>query len=387
MVVFAAIGAALVFWVYSLYANQKSLESKIQSRGNSINSLEKELSEQAVKTNKLRFELAELTELNSILNEPIPERYKKSASLIADIKSAHFDIIAKRLNRKKRPAKKEAMRIKELRQEYREALEAKQISEYKRETIISLFPELEIYFDDLEYLNHASRFKNLEDLSDHTDRTKHYLSANEYNELTPSQRNALALKRYIESSKKTNWQIGRDYELSVGHEYTTDGWNVDYTGINEGLSDLGRDLVCSKENEIHVVQCKYWAKHKSIREKHIAQLFGTAKLLELEQADLFAVVKPVFVTNIQLSDTARRFAKALNVKIIENRPLKPFPRIKCNVGLNPNGEADKIYHLPMDQHYDRTQLKKETDFFAHTIAEAEAKGFRRSFRWRGGISA
>ncbi|MBN9350034.1 MAG: hypothetical protein J0H55_05050 [Chitinophagaceae bacterium] len=36
--------------------------------------------------------------------------------------------------------------------------------------------------------------------------------------------------------------------------------------------DLGRDLVCKKNNEIEIVQCKYRANHKTIHEKHINQL-------------------------------------------------------------------------------------------------------------------
>jgi hypothetical protein len=52
-----------------------------------------------------------------------------------------------------------------------------------------------------------------------------------------------------------------------------------------------------------------------------------------------------------------------------------FPRIKCNI----NGK-DKIYHLPFDQQYDRTQIKNNGEFMAWSVAEAESKGFRRAKR-------
>ena len=52
-----------------------------------------------------------------------------------------------------------------------------------------------------------------------------------------------------------------------------------------------------------------------------------------------------------------------------------FPRIKCNVN---NGE--KIYHLPFDQQYWRTQIKNNQEFYAWTVEEAERKGFRRAMR-------
>lgn len=52
-----------------------------------------------------------------------------------------------------------------------------------------------------------------------------------------------------------------------------------------------------------------------------------------------------------------------------------FPRIKCNI----NG-ASKIYHLPFDQQYDRTEIKNAGEFYAWTVKEAESKGFRRAMR-------
>jgi hypothetical protein len=42
------------------------------------------------------------------------------------------------------------------------------------------------------------------------------------------------------------------------------------------------------------------------------------------------------------------------------------------------------YHLPFDQQYDRTIVHADRgEFYAQTIAEAEKKGFRRAWRWRG----
>ena len=48
-----------------------------------------------------------------------------------------------------------------------------------------------------------------------------------------------------------------------------------YQGIEMGLADLGRDLICTNGQQTEIVQCKYWSKEKKINEKHINQLFGT----------------------------------------------------------------------------------------------------------------
>lgn len=90
-------------------------------------------------------------------------------------------------------------------------------------------------------------------------------------------------------------------------------------------------------------------------------------------------IRATFVTSTSLSDTAIKFANALGVKVIEEKPLEKYPLIKCNVGTS----GEKIYHLPFDQQYDRTLIKNQGEFYASTVNEAESKGFRRAFRWHG----
>ena len=75
-----------------------------------------------------------------------------------------------------------------------------------------------------------------------------------------------------------------------------------------------------------------------------------------------------------MSETAKKFAKRLNVLICQWK-FNEFPRIKCNIN-----SGEKIYHLPFDQQYDRTQIKNEGEFYAYTIKEATSKGFKRANR-------
>lgn len=95
-------------------------------------------------------------------------------------------------------------------------------------------------------------------------------------------------------------------------------------------------------------------------------------------------VRPVLVTTYQLSDEARRFAEHLKVEVKEFFELKPYPMIKCNIS---HVDGEKIYHLPMDQQYDKVIVgDREGEFYASTVKEAESAGFRRAFRWKGGDS-
>ena len=91
----------------------------------------------------------------------------------------------------------------------------------------------------------------------------------------------------------------------------------------------------------------------------------------------------VLITNISLSDTAKKFADLLNIAYIENKDIDEFPRIKCNIGHDENGNTTHIYHLPMDFQYDKTKIEKNGEKMVATVAEAEELGFRRAFKWHG----
>lgn len=304
------------------------------------------------------------------------ESITKITSLYADFMFVQYEVSAKYLETKKRPAVVEAQRIRELKaqsaihkEQYRQML-------YKYEELLQLFPELSDFVDDFATIQQLENAKTLQNLKEDFDRVKYYIDREEYEMLSTNERNQLALDRYLRS-RKSRWQIGRDYELFCGQEYEKKGWDVEYIGMEKKLEDLGRDLIAKKDNRVHIIQCKYWSQHRIIHEKHIAQLYGTTVVYDIENNydDLFKKeVTPVFITNVDLSETAKKFCKRLGVLLLKIK-LKEFPRIKCNI----NG-FNKIYHLPFDQQYDRTQIKNEGEFYAFTVNEAVKKGFRRAFK-------
>lgn len=384
------IGVLILYIIISLIIERlrAPLLKKIQDLEHKILNGEKknaslELKYQA--SNKRILELEEGFKLKDegfdLLKTKSNESINKITSLYADFLLVQYNISSHYLKTKPHPAIEEAQRIQELRftskihlMQYRQML-------YKYETLLQLFPELSNYVEDFESIKELEDIDTLKDLQDDFDRVQFYISKEEYLNLNTDERNQLALDRYVKG-KKTKWQIGRDYELFCGIEYERDGWEVEYMGIEKKLNDLGRDLIAIKNNIHHIIQCKYWAQEKTIHEKHITQIFGTSVEYGLGFKNDIQVV-PVFITNITLSETAKRFAQKLGVVVIDNKQLEDFPRIKCNVNRDENGNKTKIYHLPFDQQYDKTKINKKDEFYAYTIKEAVKKGFRRAYRYYG----
>jgi len=208
-----------------------------------------------------------------------------------------------------------------------------------------------------------------------------FLAKEEFRKLPSVERNQLALDRYWKRSNKPKWLIGRMYERYIGYLYEMQGYEVEYVGIFHGYEDLGRDLICRSGGNHVIIQCKYWSQFRTVYEKHIFQFFGTVFQYRDENPLLFKAAAR-FYTTTQLSDLARRFAKELGIELFENfRFDETYPSIKCNVSRI---DGEKIYNLPFDQQYDKVKVERERgEFYCATVKEAEDKGFRRAFKYRG----
>lgn len=214
------------------------------------------------------------------------------------------------------------------------------------------------------------------------DKATNYLTKEEYRKLPTVERNQMALDRYWKRPK-SKWHIGKIYERYVGYLFEAEDYDVEYVGIFKGLEDLGRDIIARKGDELVIVQCKNWSQFKTIFEKHIFQFFGTVFQYKDENKDV--KVRAIFYTTTKLSDLARRFAQELGIELKEEYKMQTdYPCIKCNVsGVG----GTKIYHLPFDQQYDKVKIEKNKgEFYCKTVAEAEGKGFRRAFRYKGLVS-
>jgi len=296
--------------------------------------------------------------------------------------------IVNKLQTKTRPAFKAAEEVALARTERREYKERAKYLEYQLRTYHEYFPILEEYEEPIldDCIALVQNGANLDALAD-ADPVLRYVPRTEYENEPSAVRNQLALDRYL-SGKLSPLAIGRLYERYIGHLYEQQGWAVEYHGIIEGLEDLGRDLICTGDGEIHIVQAKCWSKSKTIHEKHIFQLFGTTQLLMINRrksGQSKLKVTPRFVTTTSLSSVAREAAEWLKVSVDEEWELdKTYPMIKCNVNQR---SGEKIYHLPFDQQYDRTKINPDLgECYVKTTKEAEKRGFRRAFRYKGAVA-
>ena len=379
-------------------ARLQQLESKIIALNNENKWLLDQIERKSKALESIVAEKLELIESRKRAIDQIISEKSKGFPWLADAISQFYKYqefeIANYLKTKSHPAHKRAEAVRKVALDNRILRKQIKIAQNFVTYYETLFPWINEYVgEDLDELLFGIADAYNTHSQEETDPVLKFIPKAEYDKLPVSERNQKALDRYI-SSRKKPYEIGRDYERYIGYLYEMKGYKVEYVGIEKGLEDLGRDLVCIKGAEIEIVQCKCWASHKTIHEKHINQLYGTVvkyfidhNQIQNQKSSLTLFpeligsgqIKANFITSTKLSDTARKFATALNIKFIEEKPLARYPLIKCNIGVN----GEKIYHLPFDQQYDKTVIKNKGEFYASTVQEAEDKGFRRAFRWRG----
>ena len=211
------------------------------------------------------------------------------------------------------------------------------------------------------------------------DPTRDYLSNSEWQIKSNIIRERLAVHSYAKSNK-SDWEIGRDYELFVAYEYKKHGYRVDTRGSYLRLKDMGIDLIARRGTRTVLMQCKCWGKEKLIREKYIFQLYGALSLYKAEHPDLNGEIRARLVTSTRLSETAKQVAQSLGVFYSEEHEMGPFPSIKCCIIRRDHGIKEKYYYLPMDKNYDDMRIhEEEGEFLAWDVAEAVESGFRRAY--------
>ena len=350
----------------SIYWKQAALEKRIASENQAIR----------VEYSKLNAEKSKLEQDRNVFQSIVKETAQGHPELSKQIADAEFYLdlgVAAALIRKRNPALKAAEDVKRISAEKRAILKERKILEYQLHFYETLFPWLE-EFKEVSVQDAISYAKQSAD--DDYDAVRNWLSPEEYQKLTDAEKFQLALNRWKER-KKTAWDIGIEFERHIGYLLEVHGYQVKYVGAIMGVEDMGRDLIATKNGVSLVIQCKRWAKEKTIHEKHICQLYGSVAVLASQNPG--KKYKGVFITTTNLSDTAKVFARYSNIAVVENCTYSAHPLIKCNISKS----GEKIYHLPFDQQYDRTEISgKSGAFYAWTVKEAEAKGFRRAYRWR-----
>ncbi len=339
-------------------------ENLLTNLNNSIEQINADINN--IKSNTQQH-LTKLTSENTV-------GYPWLAELYADISYIEENKLANYLKDKQRPALKASEQIQNIAKEKRDLTIKLKIYENQLKYYETVFPWLE-EFKEVDPIEAYETINNTYS-DDEYSRVKNYLSPEEYSKLSNAEKYQLALERYKNNPKKTAWQIGIDYERYIGYIYERKGYKVIYNGALEGLEDMGRDIIAENNNEILIIQCKYWKKEKTIHEKHIFQLYGTVILKKLETNK---TVKGIFITSAKLSKIATIIANDLKIEIKEEIPFnKDYPCIKCNINRK---TGEKIYHLPFDQQYDKILIEQNRgESYVKTTKEAEEKGFRHALK-------
>lgn len=299
------------------------------------------------------------------------------AKMYADYYDMFTGKLTEQLISKVRPAKSLASTIeKNYRKEMRELAK---IAKYNESLVLlyeSFYPNLpilcELSAEDIP--QELDELSELEPKSEYESMRK-WLSRADYDLLSPTERNQLALDNY-KHRRRSNWEAGRDYERYVCYLYEKNGYRVVCFGALNGLSDLGRDLYAFKGNEVIIIQCKRWSAQKTIHEKHIYQLFGTVTDYSIDNPQ--ANARGLLLSTCALSNKAQEVAQRIGIDYEENTQFPDYPLIKCNIS---RASGEKIYHLPFDQQYDKVQIDYSTgERYAWTVKEAERLGFRRAHR-------
>jgi len=324
----------------------------------------------------------EVEQMKSLLASSTP--FKDVAELYADTLAVVYGEIAQELREKTRPAVVTAEDIeRKLKKRIREEAYKSRVLRYRWDSLLAIFPDLEKYVDNDEDLLSIGRFVDADDFIGNRDKAYDYLSTEEYNRLSDVEKYQLALDRYKQHRKSTDWIAGAEYEMYCCHVLRMKGFSVIDNGIQKGRLDNGIDIIAQKDDNTFIIQCKRYTDtfsdgtDKFIHENIICQLYGAAKCYQMDASNNQCArdVVPTLLTTGRLSETAIRFAKILHVMVVKCS-MGEYPMIKCNVN---NGE--KIYHLPFDQQYWNTRIQNPGEFYAWTVDEAERAGFRRAKRW------
>ncbi len=181
----------------------------------------------------------------------------------------------------------------------------------------------------------------------------------------------LELDQYIKKSKN-GIELGLLYERYIGYRLETDEYNVTFHGAINGYADLGIDLIAHQGNKTLIIQTKYWAKHKTIPEKHVLHLYASAAYYKKKTN--YENVKPVLFSSTEFSDKAKDVASTLGVELRVVAYDRNYPMVKCEI----NEYGERLFHLPTDESYDHVKIEDhKNEFYVNTVAEAIARGFRR----------
>ena len=177
-----------------------------------------------------------------------------------------------------------------------------------------------------------------------------------------------SLNNFWKNAHSNRSNEGFLYERYVGIEFEKEGYYVEYRGILNKSTDMGRDLICKKGGYTVLVQCKHLSQGSYISVKEVHQLFGSYWQYALENPQ--EIVRGRFYTNVHYGLEATKAGAVLGLYLRDNIDMPPkFPVVRC---VHTTG----LYYLPTDTDYFSIKFSLNAgDKYHMTVKDAEEDGF------------
>ena len=126
-------------------------------------------------------------------------------------------------------------------------------------------------------------------------------------------------KKYLETASNK----GKEYEEFVAGYFKIDGYEINLHGIKKGKKDKGIDIICTKDEELILIQCKNWkedSKYK-INHENLKAFVGCCTEYVNENKLFDKNIKLKFITsNYILDESGKKFlqeSKTLQYEVLK----------------------------------------------------------------------
>lgn len=139
----------------------------------------------------------------------------------------------------------------------------------------------------------------------------------EFKSYTEEQKKAYALKM------KESKEKGKEYEEFVAGHFKLNGYDVNLHGIKKGKKDKGIDIICTKDEELILIQCKNWKVNNKYKIGHetLKAFVGCCTEYVNENKLFDKNIKLKFITsNYIIDESGKKFleeSKTLKYEVIQ----------------------------------------------------------------------